>query len=84
MSVIIQRFVLGWAVVRFGQTIPKNNSASSEYKTNFGTNNCCKFYLRCLRVRIWSYSGPYSVQMQENTDQNNYEYGQFLRRRVNI
>ena len=30
-------------------------------------------------VRIRSYSGPYSVWMQENTDQNNSEYGHFLR-----
>ena len=30
-------------------------------------------------VRIRSYSGPYSVRMQENTDQNNSEYGQSLR-----
>ena len=45
-------------------------------------------------VRIWSYSGlyfpafglntvvrisPYSVQMRKNTDQNNSEYGHFLR-----
>ena len=26
-----------------------------------------------------SYSGPYSVQIRENTDQNNSEYGHFLR-----
>ena len=31
------------------------------------------------RVRIRSYSGPYSVQMPENTDQNNSEYAPFLR-----
>ena len=30
-------------------------------------------------VRIRSYSGPYLVRMQENTDQNNSEYGHFLR-----
>ena len=30
-------------------------------------------------VRIRSYSGPYSVQMQENTDPNNSEYGHFSR-----
>ena len=28
---------------------------------------------------IWSYSGPYSVQMRTNTDQNNSEYRHFLR-----
>ena len=26
-----------------------------------------------------SYSGPYSVQIRENTDQNISEYGRFLR-----
>ena len=30
-------------------------------------------------VRIWSYSGPYSIRMRENMDQNNSEYGHFLR-----
>ena len=29
-------------------------------------------------VRIQSYSGPNSVQMRENTDQNNSENGHFL------
>ena len=28
---------------------------------------------------IWSYYGPHSVRMQENTDQNNSEYGHFSR-----
>ena len=31
-------------------------------------------------VRIWSFSGPYSVRMRENTDQKNSEYGHFSRR----
>ena len=32
----------------------------------------------CVKsVRIRSYSGPYSVQMRENTDQNNSKYGHF-------
>ena len=30
-------------------------------------------------VHIWSYSDQYSVPMRENTDQNNSEYGHFLR-----
>ena len=34
----------------------------------------------CVKsIRIRSYSGPYSVRMRENTDQNNSEYGYFLR-----
>ena len=28
-------------------------------------------------VHIWSFSGPYSVRMRENTDQKNSEYGHF-------
>ena len=36
--------------------------------------------MHCVKnVRIRSYSGPFSFPMQENTDQNSYEYGQFLR-----
>ena len=35
---------------------------------------------RCAKsVRIRSYSGPYAVRMQENTDENNSEYGHFFR-----
>ena len=30
-------------------------------------------------VQIWSFSGPYSVRMWENTDQKNSEYGHFSR-----
>ena len=34
----------------------------------------------CVKsVRIWSYSGQYSVRIRESTDQNNFEYGHFLR-----
>ena len=38
----------------------------------FNNNHCVKI------VRIRSYSGPYSVQMQENKDLNNSEYGHSL------
>ena len=34
---------------------------------------------KCQNARIRSYSGPYSVQMRENTGQNNSEYGHFSR-----
>ena len=34
---------------------------------------------RVTRVRIWIYSGPYSVWLWENTDKNNSEYSGFLR-----
>ena len=34
----------------------------------------------CVKnVRILSFSGPYSVRMRENTDQENSEYGHFSR-----
>ena len=34
----------------------------------------------CLKsVRIWSYSDPYFPAFGLNTDQNNFEYGHFLR-----
>ena len=37
----------------------------------------------CMKsVRIRSYPCQYSVLMRENTDQNNSEYGHFLRRGI--
>ena len=34
--------------------------------------------IHCVEsVRRRSYSGPYSVRMQENADQNNCKYGHF-------
>ena len=50
--------------------------------------SCHLFMLRCdlakynnckKSARIWSYSDPCSVRMQQNTDQNNSEHGHFLR-----
>ena len=36
--------------------------------------------MHCVKsVCIWRYSGPYSVRMRENTDQNNSEYVYILR-----
>lgn len=36
--------------------------------------------LHCVKsICIWSFSGPYSVTMMENTDQKNTEYGHFPR-----
>ena len=38
-----------------------------------------KVVSHCLKgAPISSYSGPYSVQMRKNTDQNNSKYGYFL------
>ena len=37
-------------------------------------------FWHCVKsVHSSSYSGPYSVWMWENTEQNNTEYGHFLR-----
>ena len=37
------------------------------------------FYYHCAKSAfIRSYSGPYSVRMRENADQNNSEYVHFL------
>ena len=59
-------------------------------KKNIGTRRCLIYFnplrtCHCVKSdRIWSFSGlhfpvfglyPYSFQMQENTDQKNYEYG---------
>ena len=33
-------------------------------------------------VRIRSFSGPYSVPIRENTDQNNPEYGHYSRSEI--
>ena len=40
---------------------------------------CDNAYHFMKSVRIWSFSGPYSVQMRKNTDQKNSEYRQFSR-----
>ena len=57
---------------RFKLIILARPSRNSSYSTpSFGEFHCVK------SVRIRSYSGPYSVRMQENTDQNNSEYGHF-------
>ena len=42
-------------------------------EANLRIKHCAK------SVRIRSYFGPYSVRMRGNTDQNNSEYGHFLR-----
>ena len=41
--------------------------------------------LHCVKsVRIWSYSGPYFPAFRLNTDQNNSEYGHFLRSHLSL
>ena len=45
------------------------------FRINFRQRGC--HYVKSIRNQ--SYSGPYSVGMRENTDQNNSEYGHFLR-----
>ena len=52
-----------------------NNLYLSDYENSRKMSS-----FHCLTsVRIWSYSGPHSVWMRENTDQNNSKYGQFSR-----
>ena len=55
----------------FGQAHPKNVLILF---LNFLSNTPC-----VKSVLIRSYSGLYSVQMRENTDQNNSEYGHYSR-----
>ena len=39
-----------------------------------------EYCIHCVKsVHIWSYSGPYSVRMRENTDQDNSKYGHISR-----
>ena len=51
----------------------------AQYETLYQTQVSVLFDIRinyCMRsVHIWSFSGPYSVQMQENT--KNSKYGHF-------
>ena len=43
-------------------------------------NTSSSNHIHCVKsVRIRRYSGPYSVQMRKDTDQNNSEYGHFSR-----
>ena len=44
-----------------------------ENRVSNGIQHCMK------SVLIRSYSGPYSARMRQNMDQNNSEYGHFLR-----
>ena len=47
---------------------------------SWGYQQTQKIPSHCVQsVRIQSYSGLYSVRIPENTDQNNSEYGHFLR-----
>ena len=48
------------------------------FTIKIATGKCsCIHYVKSVRIR--NYSGPYSVRMQENTDQNNTDYGHFSR-----
>ena len=56
----------------------ENQSESHMINRHLYYNNLVKCH--CVKsVRIRSYTGPYSVRMRENTDQNKSEYGHFLR-----
>ena len=55
----------------------------AQYETMYQTQVSVLFDIRInycmISVHIWSFSGPYSVQMQENTSQKNSKYGHFSR-----
>ena len=61
----------------FGKTI-KNLRKHRNIK--LVTTDRRRSHLHCVKsVRIRSYSGPYFPTFELNTDQNNSEYGHFLR-----
>ena len=51
------------------------NSKGYEIKTNIEFR---EYRLHCVKSKILLIS-PYSVRIRENTDQNNFQYGHFLR-----
>ena len=53
--------------------LAKRNKTSIQILIAIHTRVCVK------SIRIRSYSGQYSVPIRESTDQNNFEYGHFLR-----
>ena len=61
------------AETKQANTFSRKLSPVPENRVSNGIQDCMK------SVLIQSYSGPYSARMQQNTDQNNSEYGHFLR-----
>ena len=65
-------------VIFVGLSISKNCLRSESALSNGSKQHLNKRH--CVKsVHVRCYSGPYSVRMRENTDQNNSEYGDFLR-----
>ena len=79
--------------MRFEITVTQYEMAFRDHRTVHEDVHFCSrsHKIRCIRnhrihdvlctksVRIRSYSGPHSVQMRENEDQNNSEYEHFSR-----
>ena len=66
---------------KFNISYPLIRTRTCGYQGVRNVNFSEKFFLRTKWVKsvhIWSYSGPYSVQKRENTDQKNSEYWHFL------
>ena len=82
ISIRVSGFV---SLARLSQNFLHDKSRGNIYFENACNQNILCIYgqrgiqhLHCVKsVRILSYSGPYSVRMQENVDQNNCEYGHF-------
>ena len=69
---MFERIYLKDITVRLTKT--KGKHAKSIYL--FSVTNL----IHCVKsVRVWSFSGPYSVRMRENAVQKISEYGHFLR-----
>ena len=60
-----------------GENKPKNSKETPLKVTDISPFNVSHSLQKSARIRI--YSGPYSVRMRENTDQNKSEYGHFSR-----
>ena len=67
-------YLIWYKSVRIASTFDSTNYIRVKIYLSFYVVLHC---LKCVHIR--SYSGPYSVQVRENTDQNNSEYGHFSR-----
>ena len=78
-----------WKILQNLQENTSKGVVASLKKNQVSTYKCYAIFFRmqffveanhCVKsFRIRSYSGPYSVRMRKNTDQNNSEYGHFSR-----
>ena len=66
-----------WFCQRLTHFAKINPSKLTRMDQHMSGSSRCYHFVKSAHIR--SYSGPYSVRMQENTDQNNSKYGHFLR-----